>query len=150
MPAAYRLRQKVLLLKTLTAFIGDLWNHELITVWCLSNAKIWAVFDLKKTLVASVTNNGHLCNTWILLFPSTTATRYPGGRWCRPEQFECSNHLCVNPHWVCDGNDDCGDASDEQLSLCCEKYFFIYCSLKHLYNSILIWGDRQHLGDFHV
>lgn len=60
-------------------------------------------------------------------FVSTaTATRYPGGRWCPQDEFECSNHLCVSQSWVCDGVDDCGDRSDEQLSLCCE-ILFIYC-----------------------
>lgn len=61
-----------------------------------------------------------------VFFTSTTATRYPGGRWCHPDQFECSNHLCVSQSWVCDGTDDCGDRSDEQLSLCCEKPFFSF------------------------
>ncbi|XP_024120448.2 low-density lipoprotein receptor-related protein 2 [Oryzias melastigma] len=46
------------------------------------------------------------------------ATRYPGGRWCADYQFQCANRLCVSQGWVCDGVDDCGDDSDEQLSLC--------------------------------
>lgn len=54
-----------------------------------------------------------------------TATRYPGGRWCPQDEFECSNHLCVSQSWVCDGADDCGDDSDEQLSLCREFVFTI-------------------------
>lgn len=52
------------------------------------------------------------------VFP--TATRYPGGRWCPSNQFQCDNKLCVNQQWVCDGFNDCGDRSDEQLNLCCK------------------------------
>lgn len=56
----------------------------------------------------------------VLHFFSPTATRYPGGRWCPSHQFQCNNKLCVNQQWVCDGFNDCGDRSDEQLSLCCK------------------------------
>ena len=48
------------------------------------------------------------------------ATRFPGGRWCPDHQFQCKNLLCVNQNWVCDGFNDCGDRSDEDLSLCCK------------------------------
>lgn len=61
-----------------------------------------------------------------LILPTFPATRYPGGRWCRPNQFQCANRLCVSPSWVCDGVDDCGDRSDEVLSLCCEKNYHFY------------------------
>ncbi|KAJ0015964.1 hypothetical protein NQD34_014254 [Periophthalmus magnuspinnatus] len=27
-------------------------------------------------------------------------TRYPGGRWCPPQQFECTNHLCISKSFV--------------------------------------------------
>ena len=32
---------------------------------------------------------------------------------CRPDQLICSNGYCVPQSWVCDGEDDCTDGSDE-------------------------------------
>ena len=32
--------------------------------------------------------------------------------------MKCSNGLCVPLRWMCDGEDDCGDQSDESLSVC--------------------------------
>ena len=37
-------------------------------------------------------------------------TEYPE---CLAGYFQCSSKKCVNAHWVCDGDNDCGDNSDE-------------------------------------
>lgn len=33
---------------------------------------------------------------------------------CAPHEFQCSNHSCLASVFVCDGDDDCGDGSDER------------------------------------
>uniref|UniRef100_A0A182NN26 Ig-like domain-containing protein n=1 Tax=Anopheles dirus TaxID=7168 RepID=A0A182NN26_9DIPT len=35
-------------------------------------------------------------------------------RQCEPNQFKCRNHKCVLKTWLCDGEQDCGDGSDEE------------------------------------
>ncbi|CAL1298011.1 unnamed protein product [Larinioides sclopetarius] len=41
-------------------------------------------------------------------------------RTCLPNQFHCSNSKCIPAVWQCDGDDDCGDNSDEPES-CAER-----------------------------
>ncbi len=38
----------------------------------------------------------------------------PTDQTCTPDQFTCSNGRCVQKRWLCDREDDCGDASDER------------------------------------
>lgn len=32
---------------------------------------------------------------------------------CKTYEFKCENMKCINKNLLCDGNDDCGDHSDE-------------------------------------
>jgi len=33
---------------------------------------------------------------------------------CDSDQFECPSGWCIPDSWICDGDNDCGDMSDEQ------------------------------------
>ena len=37
---------------------------------------------------------------------------------CPDDEFTCRNRKCVDRSRICDGRDDCDDASDEDLFLC--------------------------------
>lgn len=45
---------------------------------------------------------------------------------CSWNQFACSAQKCISKHWICDGEDDCGDGLDESDSICGE--LFLLCS----------------------
>ena len=49
--------------------------------------------------------------------------RYPNGKYCPENKFECDNHLCVRQDDLCDGTDDCHDGSDEKEELCSKLIF---------------------------
>ncbi len=37
---------------------------------------------------------------------------------CKADQFRCQQQRrCIPMSWVCDGDNDCGDASDEQAEI---------------------------------
>ncbi|KAL1235622.1 Neurotrypsin [Trichinella pseudospiralis] len=39
-------------------------------------------------------------------------------RECFPKKFKCNSSHCIDFKWICDGEDDCGDGSDEDLVKC--------------------------------
>ena len=43
---------------------------------------------------------------------------------CTEHNFLCGNGVCINNAWVCDGENDCGDFSDEFPSVCGKKFNF--------------------------
>ncbi len=43
---------------------------------------------------------------------------FAGSLACRADEFVCNNTLCKLLVWLCDGEDDCGDNSDEDSNMC--------------------------------
>lgn len=41
---------------------------------------------------------------------------------CEPGQFQCPDHRCIDPYYVCDGDKDCIDGADEHD---CSKCNFV-------------------------
>lgn len=37
---------------------------------------------------------------------------------CPQENFRCDNNKCISKFWVCDGDNDCEDKTDENTELC--------------------------------
>lgn len=67
---------------------------------------------------------------------------FSAGRHCPLDEFQCNNTLCKPLAWKCDGEDDCGDNSDEnpeecsecslmnhivELNVCQSSYFVLTC-----------------------
>jgi hypothetical protein len=52
-------------------------------------------------------------------FHSTWSCRvFAVQRTCSAGEFVCNNTACVPMRWVCDGDQDCDDGSDEEAEFC--------------------------------
>lgn len=45
---------------------------------------------------------------------------------CMQRQFHCTNGRCIPNAWVCEGENDCGDNSDEAPALCKGRKLMIF------------------------
>lgn len=53
---------------------------------------------------------------------------YPAQMTCGVDEFRCKDSgRCIPARWKCDGEDDCGDASDEPKEECGEKTRRHFC-----------------------
>ncbi|CAH1788845.1 unnamed protein product [Owenia fusiformis] len=62
-------------------------------------------------------DNHHVINGTACL--STAISPPDGPHVCNKDSFQCDNKLqCINKEWLCDGDDDCSDKSDENATRC--------------------------------
>ncbi|XP_047534155.1 sortilin-related receptor-like isoform X1 [Vanessa atalanta] len=61
-------------------------------------------------------NGKCMCPNGMEPAPNMTCPKQAGT--CATHEFTCKNGMCIASTWRCDGNDDCGDLSDEAGCLC--------------------------------
>ena len=60
---------------------------------------------------------------FITLFPHLLTAQDDQLIQCKaPEYFICRNGNCLPNGYICDGDDDCGDGSDELKSMCSKSF----------------------------
>lgn len=55
---------------------------------------------------------------------------------CRPDEFVCNNTLCKLRVCLCDGEDDCGDNSDEDPDMCGVLKRYKHTKIKTFYCTV--------------
>lgn len=61
-------------------------------------------------------------------------------RHCPHDEYQCNNTLCKPLSWKCDGEDDCGDNSDENPEECSKNTqpdVFSCAKFVHLFNPFI-------------
>ena len=61
---------------------------------------------------------------------------------CRAEHFTCANGRCIRASYVNDGDNDCGDQSDEQASECMQ-HIHMYVSVSPFFFFHFIFSNIQ-------
>lgn len=71
-------------------------------------------------------------------------------RECEEDEFQCQNGYCIRSLWHCDGDNDCGDNSDEQCGRCTELHPACKCMtvqpLIHIF-SLFFMSDMRKCSD---
>ena len=80
----------------------------------------WTSFSLFLVTAQDTGEAVHEDGTPIIRFTGTGPLSRGG---CREDYVECNNTQCVHKDWMCDGDNDCGDKSDEEIDSCSEYTF---------------------------
>lgn len=78
---------------------------------------------------------------------------------CTQSEFECQNtRNCIPRDWLCDGDDDCGDSSDESINICGTpgRAFDVHCPQSKKYKKKFrkcetgLMYENNGCNEFHV
>lgn len=78
-----------------------------------------AMWCIESVLVAGFGNE----HSWRLLFSLLSLTAFIDDFCSDDHEFRCQNGECGSKEWVCDGEADCADSSDEDPKIC-SKFSF--------------------------
>ncbi|VDN42666.1 unnamed protein product [Gongylonema pulchrum] len=104
-----------------------------------------ALHDISNAMMVLAFRNivGVIVGVIVQMLPTNCIAKimYPNRRECSPFEFECGNSVCIPRKFICDGDNDCGDNSDETNEHCksalCDPPLRFRCAHSRLCLNIL-------------
>ncbi|XP_067933137.1 atrial natriuretic peptide-converting enzyme-like [Watersipora subatra] len=94
----------------LSIYDGEDWYAPKIGTWCGSGSIPTILSTSRYLYIEFVTDESGRSDGFQMKYEFFRPSLYTG---CYTDEFDCSNNKCIKNEWRCDGEDDCGDNSDE-------------------------------------